>query len=89
MARFQRLDHDAIQHALRHDHDSGWALTAEFLSAILVWSGIGWLLDRWLGTEPWLLVAGIVLGSVLGTWLMFLRHRAATAADHERFRYRD
>ena len=23
----------------------------------------GYLLDRWLGTEPWLLIAGIVLGT--------------------------
>jgi ATP synthase protein I len=28
--------------------------------------GAGWLLDRWLGTRPWLLVAGLVLGSVAG-----------------------
>lgn len=27
---------------------------------------IGWLLDRWLGTRPWLLVTGIVLGSAVG-----------------------
>ena len=28
--------------------------------------GVGWLLDRWLGTKPWLLVAGIVLGAIVG-----------------------
>jgi ATP synthase protein I len=27
---------------------------------------VGWLLDRWLGTGPWLVVAGIVLGAVAG-----------------------
>ncbi len=27
---------------------------------------VGWALDRWLGTEPWLLVAGVVLGSIVG-----------------------
>ena len=27
--------------------------------------GIGWALDRWLGTR-WLMVAGIILGSVIG-----------------------
>jgi ATP synthase protein I len=27
---------------------------------------IGWLLDRWLGTKPWLLVVGIVLGAAAG-----------------------
>jgi ATP synthase protein I len=28
--------------------------------------GAGWLLDRWLGTKPWLLVIGIVLGAAAG-----------------------
>jgi ATP synthase protein I len=27
---------------------------------------LGWLLDRWLGTKPWLLVAGVTLGSIAG-----------------------
>jgi ATP synthase protein I len=30
--------------------------------------GLGWLLDRWLHTSPWLMVAGIVLGSALGLY---------------------
>jgi len=27
--------------------------------------GVGWALDRWLGTS-WIMIAGIVLGSVVG-----------------------
>ena len=27
---------------------------------------IGWLLDKWLGTDPWLLIAGIIVGSAAG-----------------------
>ena len=27
---------------------------------------VGWLLDRWLGTSPWLLVAGFILGVAAG-----------------------
>lgn len=42
------------------------ALTLFFSVVTLL--GLGWLLDRWLGTSPWLLVAGIVLGSVLGLY---------------------
>lgn len=61
--------------------DSGWAMTSEFISAVLVWMGIGWLLDRWLDTDPWLLVAGIVLGFVLGTWLLFLRANEVGRAE--------
>jgi ATP synthase protein I len=42
------------------------ALTLFFSVVTLL--GLGWLLDRWLGTTPWLLVAGIVLGSALGLY---------------------
>jgi ATP synthase protein I len=28
--------------------------------------GLGWALDRWLHTAPWLMVTGIVLGAALG-----------------------
>ena len=47
---------------------SGIAYAAAFSLFAAVVSGmiVGWLLDRWLGTRPWLLVAGIVLGSAAG-----------------------
>ena len=42
------------------------ALTLFFTVATLL--GLGWLLDRWLGTAPWLLVTGIVVGSAVGLY---------------------
>lgn len=47
---------------------SGLAYAAAFSLFAAVAGGlvIGWLLDRWLGTRPWLLVTGIVLGSAAG-----------------------
>jgi ATP synthase protein I len=47
---------------------SGMAYAAAFSLFASVVSGLiaGWVLDRWLGTGPWLLVAGIVLGSAAG-----------------------
>lgn len=50
-------------------------LTVEFLAAILTWGGVGWLLDRWLGTGPWLLVFGLVLGNGCGIALLAFRAR--------------
>ena len=29
---------------------------------MIVWSGIGYLLDRWLGTLPWFTLAGMLVG---------------------------
>jgi len=47
---------------------SGLAYAAAFSLFAAVVSGliIGWLLDRWLGTRPWLLVVGLVLGAIAG-----------------------
>lgn len=53
--------------------DDGWALSAEFFSAVLVWTGLGWFGDRWLGTDPWLVVSGAVLGFILGIYLVWVR----------------
>jgi len=47
---------------------SGLAYAAAISLFASVVAGLiaGWLLDRWLGTAPWLLVAGIVLGAAAG-----------------------
>jgi len=47
---------------------SGLAYAAAFTLFAAVMAGLiaGWLLDRWLGTNPWLLVTGIVLGAAAG-----------------------
>lgn len=47
---------------------SGFAYAAgiTLFASVVTFCGVGYLLDRWLGTEPWLLVVGIVLGSALG-----------------------
>lgn len=64
---------DDFRRELWRDMDSGWAMTVELLTATGVWGGIGWLLDRWLETGPWLLAGGVLLGFALGMYLVFLR----------------
>lgn len=53
---------------------SGIAYAAAFnlFISVIGFAGIGWLLDRWLQTAPWLLVAGVVLGAVAGFY-QFIR----------------
>jgi ATP synthase protein I len=41
-------------------------------TSVISLCGVGWLLDRWLGTKPWLLVTGVVLGAVAGFY-QFIR----------------
>lgn len=68
------------------DMDSGWTMTAELLTATAVWMGIGWLLDRWLGTDPWMMLGGALLGFALGTYVIFLRAEAQGKAEETRRR---
>jgi len=43
-----------------------YAAALSLFAAVLAGLIVGWLLDRWLGTWPWLLVLGLVLGSAAG-----------------------
>jgi F0F1-type ATP synthase assembly protein I len=42
------------------------------VTAIVAFLLVGWLLDRWLKTGPWLLVGGIVVGAIVGFY-QFIR----------------
>ena len=44
------------------------SLVVSIISLLIV----GWALDRWLKTGPWLLVGGIVLGTIVG-FVQFIR----------------
>jgi len=45
-----------------------YAAAVALFASVVSLCGLGWLLDNWLGTRPWLLVAGIVLGSAVGLY---------------------
>ena len=36
------------------------------VGAVVCFGVAGYLLDRWLGTAPWLLLAGLIVGMVVG-----------------------
>ena len=40
----------------------------EIAATTLVGGGIGWMLDRWLETGPWMLLTFFLLGVVAGFW---------------------
>lgn len=44
----------------------GFRAGVEVVSALVVGIAIGWFLDRWLGTWPWLFLLFFVLGSAAG-----------------------
>ena len=50
----------------------------ELVAATIIGAGLGYALDRWLGTEPWLVVVGVVLGAAAG---FFAVYRLVNASD--------
>jgi len=43
-----------------------YAAALTLFASVASMCGIGWLLDRWLGTNPWLMVVGLILGAAVG-----------------------
>ena len=50
-----------------------YAILSYLLAGVILYGGIGWLLDWWLGTRGFV-AAGIVLGAAAGVWLVWLRY---------------
>lgn len=68
-----RRDPEEIRQEFWSDFDSGWIMTVELVTATVVWGGIGWLLDLWLGTDPVLVAVGLVIGFCTGFWILWAR----------------
>lgn len=47
----------------------------EFIAAILLFAGVGWLIDRWLDSSPWAIVIGVGVGFAIGLWNLIKRGR--------------
>ena len=59
-------------------------LATEMAAALAVGAVIGWFLDSWLGTRPWLLLLFLVLGMAAGTMNAYrTATRLSQAAEHE------
>lgn len=50
---------------------AGINVFSEFVAAIIVGAFIGWQVDAWLGTKPWLLVLFMGLGTAAGFWNIY------------------
>ena len=69
MARFRNDDLERSAKSLQENFvRAGPAMSASYtlIGAILVLGGIGYALDAWLGTSPWCLLGGLLLGIVVG-----------------------
>ena len=56
-------------------------LTWRFLGAGVVWGVAGFFADKWLGTAPWMLVAGASVGIVVGFIAFWRSYQAMARKD--------
>jgi ATP synthase protein I len=53
--------------------DIVWSIIGTLVAGVLAWGAIGWLLDRWLGTE-YLVAVGILVGAAGAFYLIVRRY---------------
>lgn len=58
-------------------------LAIELVSALAVGVFLGWMLDRWLGTGPWLLVVFFFLGAAAGALNVYRAAKSLGAAPDD------
>jgi ATP synthase protein I len=51
----------------------GWAIIATLIAGMLVWGGLGYLVDRLVGTSHVFMAIGTVVGAAGGIYVVYLR----------------
>lgn len=64
----QRKDRQDGQEGAGSSMGMAMRIAVEMISALIVSGAIGWFLDRWLDTRPWLMLVMLILGSATGLW---------------------
>ncbi|MGC4151724.1 MAG: AtpZ/AtpI family protein [Propionicimonas sp.] len=52
--------------------EQGYRILSIMIAGLLAYGGLGWLLDRWLGTA-WFLPIGLILGIGLGVYYVVVK----------------
>lgn len=69
----EESEQDRIDAEHRGFANAAWSIPSYILSGMAVYGGLGWLLDRWLGTSA-LFPIGILVGLALALYLVFHRY---------------
>ncbi len=70
------MDDDAHRSAAPVGEAAAWTVLAYLITGPLLYGGLGWLADRWLGTEPVFVLVGILGGMALAVYVVWVRSGA-------------
>ncbi len=79
-ASIQDRDRKAFNQASAYGF--GFRLAVDLVVGVLAGFGIGWLLDKWLGTSPWLLLIFTPLGIAAGILNVIRAAKSIEAQRH-------
>ncbi len=51
-----------------------WNALSTLIAGIVIWGGVGYGIDRLVGTEPVLFVIGVLVGNFGGIYLIYLKY---------------
>jgi len=54
--------------------NQAWSVIGTLLAGIVVWGGVGWLLDRWLRFDGLFLPIGMLLGVGVSIYVIYVRY---------------
>jgi ATP synthase protein I len=79
-ARDRELEHSGDRGPRPNTSGLGmaWRITVELVVSVMVGAGIGYALDSWLGSAPWLMMLFLLLGGAAG---VMNAYRAAKGMD--------
>jgi ATP synthase protein I len=81
--RKKELLADARGEAPKGSSNAMMGVGFQFVIMVLVFLFGGQWLDRKLGTGPWLMIAGLMVGGALGFWSLLRVAKAANDADRD------
>ena len=68
------MDGDAPDRSTSVGEASAWTASAYLITGPALYGGLGWLVDRWIGTS-FLLPVGILAGMALSFYVVTVRYR--------------
>lgn len=69
---------EAVRQGVTSAVSEGWVAGGSFFGSIMAGTVLGWMADRWMDTDPWLLVAGVTAGAYTGFHRMWRIGRKPT-----------
>ena len=87
--RLERLQQAEAKRSRKRQPDAsyqaGQLILSQLVGCPLGGGIVGWLLDRWFGTRPWLMLVFLFLGFAVGFWnVIRIANRSAAKARGER-----